>query len=119
LRAGDADQPAPRPLAYESPDAGFPKHPRQRISTRTGVLVDDHDLRTLDRACRDWQILAFAGGKEAEQRPAEEIDDIVCDLATAVESLVDDGALLPDLSEVVAVEVLVSRSSRIWKVDIG
>ena len=62
---------------------------------------------------------AFAGRPVIEQRPAQIIDDIVGNQATAVEALVDDGPFLADLGKEIAVEIGVAADVGVCQVDIG
>src|SRR5215467_1788608 len=55
----------------------------------------------------------------AEQRTAQVFDDVVGKLPALVESLVDDRRILPDLSEVVAIETRVSTLTSVGHMDVS
>ena len=117
--SADTDKTAPGAFADEWADAGFAEIPGQRIAAGAGHFVDDHDLGAVDGFGRAGPIVAFASDDLAHHGPAEVFDDVVGELSTFVEALVDDGALFPNLRKEVAIEAGVTGASGVGDVDIG
>src|SRR5215813_3444004 len=113
------DQPAPGAFAYQRTDACFTKHPRQSVAARASHLVYYHHLWTEDRLDRCGDVRAFAQRPVTEQRPAQVIDDVVGNRASAVVPLVDDGSFLANLGKVVAIEIREAPSEGVGQVDIS
>ena len=95
------------------------EHPRQEIAAGACGLVDDHDLRSLDRGHRRLQIGAVAHRPIADERTPQNIEVVISDLTAAVVPLVDDDGLTVGLREKVAGEVFVAERRCVWNVDVG
>src|SRR5262249_5904615 len=91
----------------------------QKVSTGSGGLIDNHDFRTLDGSSWCFQILAVPRGPIADEGPAENIDVIIRNRASPIESLIDDDGVLVRLRVEVTFEVVVSGRRSIGHVDIG
>ena len=70
-------------------------------------------------ARRRLEVGAVARRPVADERPAQDVDVVVGDLAAAVEALVDDDRVLVRLREEVALEVGVARAGGVGHVDVG
>ena len=92
----DPYQPAPGALADERSDVALAEQPGHRIAARAGIFVDDHGLGPEDRFLRSGEGLSGARHEEIRERPAEIVDDVIGDLAAAIETLIDNRAFLAD-----------------------
>src|SRR5438445_13639093 len=99
-----AYQSSPGALADERADLGAAKVPRHGVTAGTRKLVDNHDLRSEDRAERRREVRAFARGPIVHERAAQVIDDVIRGLAAAVEALHEHRYRLADLGEVAAIQ---------------
>ena len=115
----DANQSAPGPLSDEWADAVPAEHPGHVIAAAAGVLVDDHRLRTGQRAKRLAEVLAVAHCPIAVERLLQVIDDVVGRVAAAIEALINYRSLFVKLRKVVTVEIGVAASGRVGQPDIG
>src|SRR5882724_11575262 len=100
-----ADQPAPGALADELAQAKLAPHPGQEIAARSGGLVDQHYLGTLNGSRRRFEIRAVTHSPIRRQRTAKNVDVVVGRLTAAVETLVYDDRFLVGLRVEVALEV--------------
>src|SRR5205807_6599597 len=96
----DADQPTPGFLADERAEARFAEVPRERVAARPGHLVNQHHLRPVDRADRVRAVFALARRDATHRWATQVVNDVVGDVAAAVEALVNDDGLLVRLREV-------------------
>src|SRR5208283_2200612 len=114
----DADESAPGASPYEAADAKPLEHPRQRIPTRSGVLIDQHDFGPPDRV-GNRLVLAFAGHRHGQKRAAQPIDDVVRNITSAVEPLIDNRSLFVRLSKVIAIEICEPVAARVGQVEVS
>src|SRR2546427_685051 len=105
----DPDQSAPGLLPHHRSDAGFAEVPGQGIAAGPGHFVDDHHLGSVDRRGRTAPVRSLPRHDLAHERPMQEIHHPVGQLSPLVEPLVDDDRFLPDLREVIAIEIAVAR----------
>ena len=75
------DQSAPRPRADERAETVRLEHPRRGIAARPGHLIDDHCLRAVDLGERQAEGIPFPRHCAVAQRPFQQIDDVVGNLA--------------------------------------
>ena len=87
------------------PDAGFAEVPGHGVAARTRKFIDDHRLRTKDGLLGFGIGFTLAGHDQAHDRAVQVIDDVIRQLAAAVEAFIQHRALFPHLGEVVAIEV--------------
>ena len=83
-----------------------------------GEFVDDHHLRSEDRALRLHKVGAVARGHHTQGAPLQILDDVGGQLASVIKALVDDDGLPADLREEVPQEALVPATPRVWHVHI-
>src|ERR1700693_1279520 len=95
------------------------KKPWNKITSRTGVLVDQHGLRAENRLI--WFIHRSAIGRipVIPQLALQVLNNIVGGLPSAIEAVVDDHALFADLREEVTVKTGEPASSCVGQIYIG
>jgi len=86
-------------------DTRASKVPRHGISARPCGFVDDHDLRSKNRALWLVFVFAIARGDQAQQLALKNFNDVSSERASTVEALVHDHRFFANLREEVAGEV--------------
>src|SRR5271154_6202039 len=117
--AADADEAAPGAFAYERAEADVTEIPGQRVAAGAGKFIGDHYFGSVNSAERRGIIGAFARGPVIPNFPLHVLDDVVGGLATGVETLVNHGALLAELREIVAVEIVEAARAGVGKVNVS
>src|SRR5579883_2946483 len=114
------DEPAPGALTNERADLAVVEHPGHEVAAGAGHFVDDHHLRPPDARGGAGERIAVARDvvEVTVEIALQDVDDVVGRGAAAVESLVDDGAELILLREVVAVEAGVARLAGVGQVHV-
>src|SRR6202034_1351464 len=118
-RTTDADQTTPGAHADERADFRLAEKPGHGVTARTGELIDDHHLRTVDRHRRIEHVLTFARGDHVHRLAAKIVDDVVGELAAVIEALIENGALLANLREEVAVEIRIAAPGGVRQINVG
>src|SRR6202042_775711 len=117
--AADADEASPRAHADDRPEMRLAEEPRKRVAARARELVNDQHLRTVNSEQRVERRLAVAWNEDRLGPPAEIVDDVVGDLTSVIEALVENDTLLVDLREIVAVEVREATVLGVRQIDVG
>ena len=122
MRTGISPMPTRPPqvrLPTSVPNFAFFEEPWQRVTAGTGILIGDHDFRAVD--CGVGGVLDFAVARRpiGFEMAAKHFNEIVRDLASGVESLVNDGTLFLGLRKIVAIEVGEAAFSGIGKINVG
>src|SRR5579872_4476250 len=117
--SSDPHKAAPGFLSDERADGSFAEVPWQGVPAGARHFVDDQDFRAIDRFRRAGPVVAFAGDDLAHHWTAQLLDDVVGKLTAFVEALVDDGGILPDLREVIAIEAGIAVACGVGDVDVS
>jgi len=92
---------------------------RKAVAARAAPAVDEHRLGAQVRDERRSQVPAVAHGPEIAQRPIEQFDEAVGNLAAAVETLVNKQAGFPDLRAPHAHELVLAILAGIGHIDVA
>src|SRR5580658_8998014 len=117
--AADADEAAPGAFSDELAEAHVTEIPGQRVAAGAGKFIGDHHFGPVDSAERRGVIGAFARGPVIPNFPLHVLDDVISSLASGVEALVNDGALLAELREIVAIEIGEAARAGVGKIDVS
>ena len=101
------------------PIAGFAEVPGHGIAARTRKIIDDHRFRSVNGLLGFGVGLALPGHDQAHHRPVQVVDDVVRQLAAAVEAFIEHRALLAHLGKIIAIEIGISGARRVGQINVG